>query len=149
MGEATSATGIQFRMLQHSKGPALWSPRAQCDKAEYAQWMKERLEATANCHLIQGEAWEIATRAHSDAGAAAAVGGVALRDGRTLSAPRVVVTTGTFLRGLMHQGATTSAGGRMGDQAAQGLSGSFERLGLRLLRHKTGTPCRLRGLSNT
>ncbi len=144
MGEATDATGIQFRMLQRSKGPALWSPRAQCDKAEYALWMKERLEATANCHLIQGEAWEICTRERADARSAArAVTGVQLRDGRALCAPRVVVTTGTFLRGLMHQGAATTAGGRMGDQAAQGLSGCLERLGLRLLRHKTGTPCRL------
>jgi tRNA uridine 5-carboxymethylaminomethyl modification enzyme len=72
-----------------------------------------------------------------------AVSGVRLRDGRILSAPRVVVTTGTFLRGLMHQGETRTPGGRMGDFAALGLSESFERLGLRLLRHKTGTPCRL------
>jgi tRNA uridine 5-carboxymethylaminomethyl modification enzyme len=137
MGEATDATGIQFRLLGRSKGPALWSPRAQCDKAEYARWMKERLEATANLHLVQGEAWEILAEASS------AISGIALRDGRVLRAPRVVITTGTFLKALMHQGETRTAGGRMGDQAAAGLSESFAKLGLRLIRHKTGTPCRL------
>jgi tRNA uridine 5-carboxymethylaminomethyl modification enzyme len=136
MGLATDATGIQFRTLGLSKGPALWSPRAQCDKAGYACWMKERLEATPNCFPIQGEAWDILREGE-------AVSGLALRDGRTLRAPRVVCTTGTFLRGLMHQGETQTGGGRMGDPAASGLSASFQALGLRLLRHKTGTPCRL------
>src|SRR3954466_2652195 len=65
MGQATDATGIQFRLLGRSKGPALWSPRAQCDKAEYAAWMKERLEATPNLHLVQGEAWELTVEAVS------------------------------------------------------------------------------------
>ncbi len=145
MGLATDATGIQFRMLGRSKGPALWSPRAQCDKAAYATWMKERLEGTRGVFPIQGEAWEILTGPGAGADGRPSITGLALRDGRRLACTRLVCTTGTFLRGLMHQGETTSAGGRMGDQAATGLPLSFERMGLRLLRHKTGTPCRLHG----
>jgi len=148
MGLATDATGIQFRLLARSKGPALWSPRAQCDKAAYAAWMKQAMETHANVFPVQGEAWEILWKAGSRKSEIGSdecrqVTGVALRDGRVLSAPRVVCTTGTFLRGLMHQGETKTAGGRMGDVGAQGLSTSFEALGLRLIRHKTGTPCRI------
>ncbi|MBA3846869.1 MAG: FAD-dependent oxidoreductase, partial [Planctomycetes bacterium] len=98
MGLATDATGIQFRTLGRSKGPAMWSPRAQCDKAAYAAWMKHAVESTANLFPVQGEAWEIVIDA------ARSVTGLRLRDGRALTAPRVVVTTGTFLQGLMHQG---------------------------------------------
>jgi tRNA uridine 5-carboxymethylaminomethyl modification enzyme len=164
MGLATDATGIQFRMLGLSKGPALWSPRAQCDKPKYIDWMKQRVESTPNLFLVQGEAWEILTDVggsefrvpSSEWGQALPstrnlelatrnfhVIGIAMRDGRTLLAPRVVVTTGTFLKGLMHQGETKTGGGRMGDFPAQGLSDSFRKLGLRLIRHKTGTPCRI------
>jgi tRNA uridine 5-carboxymethylaminomethyl modification enzyme len=154
MGLATDATGIQFRTLGLSKGPALWSPRAQCDKALYSQWMKQALESQANIFPVQGEAWEIATDGgEREAGSgkleagnqqpALHVSGVRLRDGRELRARRVIVTTGTFLRGLMHQGEAKSGGGRMGDPPAQGLSDSFTKLGLRLIRHKTGTPCRI------
>ncbi|MBA3708622.1 MAG: tRNA uridine-5-carboxymethylaminomethyl(34) synthesis enzyme MnmG [Planctomycetes bacterium] len=164
MGLATDATGIQFRTLGLSKGPALWSPRAQCDKAAYAAWMKERIEATPNLFPIQGEAVDILTscvlgsqfsvdsrpRMPSDPerrtqNAGRSVSGIRLRDGRTLEAPRVVLTTGTFLQGLMHQGETRTGGGRMGDQPAMGLSDSLRGLGLRLIRHKTGTPCRIHG----
>ena len=136
MGEATDATGIQFRLLGMSKGPALWSPRAQCDKAAYAAWMQERVLATPNLFVVQGEAWELVTTDGR-------ISGLRLRDGRLLSAPRVIVTTGTFLQGLLHQGETKTSGGRMGDAAATGLSASFIALGLRLVRHKTGTPCRI------
>jgi len=138
MGLATDATGIQFRLLGRGKGPALWSPRAQCDKPRYAEFMKHLVESAANVFPIQGEACEILAGAR-------VVTGLALKDGRTLLAPRVVVTTGTFLQGLLHQGESKTAGGRMGDAAAQGLSGSLARLNLRLIRHKTGTPCRLHG----
>ena len=141
MGLATDATGIQFRMLGRSKGPALWSPRAQCDKAAYSTWMKERVEATPNIFPVQGEAWDIVCSETQPK----TVIGIRLKDGRLLSAPRVIVTTGTFLQGLMHQGETKSSGGRMGDAAATGLSAALAGLGLRLLRHKTGTPCRLHG----
>lgn len=137
MGQATDATGIQFRLLARSKGPALWSPRAQCDKAAYAAWMKQALEEMPNVFLVQGEAWDLLVADGQR------ITGVTLRDGRTLHAPRVVVTTGTFLRGLMHQGDSRTGGGRMGDGPSQGLSATFERLGLRLIRHKTGTPCRI------
>jgi len=137
MGRATDATGIQFRLLARSKGPALWSPRAQCDKAAYAAWMKQTLEDLPDLYLVQGEAWALPTAADGS------ITGVQLRDGRTLTAARVVVTTGTFLRGLMHQGESQSGGGRMGDAPSQGLSAAFEKLGLRLVRHKTGTPCRI------
>jgi tRNA uridine 5-carboxymethylaminomethyl modification enzyme len=138
MGLAADATGIQFRMLGLSKGPAMWSPRAQCDKLAYHRWMKHRVETTPNLYPIQGEAWELLTEGRR-------ITGLGLRDGRHLIGPRVVVTTGTFLRGLMHQGAVKTDGGRMGDHAAQGLSGGLSGLGLRLIRHKTGTPCRLLG----
>jgi tRNA uridine 5-carboxymethylaminomethyl modification enzyme len=141
MGQATDATGIQFRMLGRSKGPAMWSPRAQCDKAAYAAWMKQAIESISGLYPLQGEVWELL----GGTPAGAAVSGVRLRDGRSLHAPRVVITTGTFLTALMHQGETRTAGGRMGDQAAAGLSDSLRGLGLRLLRHKTGTPCRLHG----
>ncbi len=136
MGLATDATGIQFRQLGLSKGPALWSPRAQCDKAAYSVWMKQAVETTPNLFPVQGEAWDL-TR--DEAG----ISGVVLRDGRDLRTRRVVLTSGTFLRGLLHQGETKTQGGRMGDQAAMGLSDALARLGLRLIRHKTGTPCRL------
>ena len=138
MGRAADATGIQFRMLGLSKGPALWSPRAQCDKTAYAAWMKQAIEDTPNLLPIQGEAWELLVT-HG------AVTGVKLRDGRTIPAGRVVITTGTFLQGLLHQGETKTAGGRMGDAPAQGLSAALAGLGLRLIRHKTGTPCRIHG----
>ena len=107
MGLATDATGIQFRLLGRSKGPALWSPRAQCDKAAYAAWMQQALMELPGLDLIQGEAWTIA---RDDAGR---VGALGLRDGRTLRCGALVVTTGTFLRGLLHQGETQTAGGRM------------------------------------
>ncbi|GDY11358.1 tRNA uridine 5-carboxymethylaminomethyl modification enzyme MnmG [Planctomycetota bacterium] len=146
MGLATDATGIQFRTLNRSKGPAMWSPRAQCDKLAYHRWMKQRTETTANLFPVQGEAWEVVT-------ASGAVAGLRLRDGRLLTTTRLVITTGTFLRGLMHQGETRTDGGRMGDlgsgrvgdPAVQGISGQLLGLGLRLIRHKTGTPCRLLG----
>jgi tRNA uridine 5-carboxymethylaminomethyl modification enzyme len=142
MGQATDATGIQFRMLGLSKGPAMWSPRAQCDKAAYAAWMKQAVEAQPGLFPLQGEAWELLG---GSAEGGAEISGIRLRDGRELRAPRVVITTGTFLKALMHQGESRTAGGRMGDQAAAGLSDALSGLGLRLLRHKTGTPCRLHG----
>ncbi len=141
MGLATDATGIQFRLLGRSKGPAMWSPRAQCDKAAYAAWMKQRIESQPGLYPVQGEAWALLGASRTGG----VLTGVRLRDGRELYAPRVVITTGTFLKALMHQGETRTAGGRMGDQAAAGLSDAFTELGLRLLRHKTGTPCRLHG----
>jgi tRNA uridine 5-carboxymethylaminomethyl modification enzyme len=166
MGLATDATGIQFRILGLSKGPAMWSPRAQADKSAYAAWMKHAIESTPNIFPVQGEAVAIVTTRpevrrsgspevlphHETSGHAAAAAhgladlrtsGLILRDGRTLTAPRIVLTTGTFLQSLMHQGEAKTPGGRMGDQTAVGMSGSLLAFGLRLIRHKTGTPCRI------
>jgi tRNA uridine 5-carboxymethylaminomethyl modification enzyme len=154
MGLATDATGIQFRVLGLSKGPAMWSPRAQADKSAYAAWMKHAIESAANIFPVQGEAVELRAAScelrvdnNSELEARSskleAVSGVKLRDGRTLSALRVVLTTGTFLQSLMHQGEAKTPGGRMGDQTAVGMSASLAALGLRLIRHKTGTPCRI------
>jgi tRNA uridine 5-carboxymethylaminomethyl modification enzyme len=162
MGLATDATGIQFRLLGLSKGPAMWSPRAQCDKNAYAAWMKNAIESTANIFPVQGEAVALVTtrpevRLFPDTAGSPEVlpphetsglpdfrtSGLILRDGRTLNAPRVVLTTGTFLQSLMHQGEAKTPGGRMGDQTAVGMSASLAALGLRLIRHKTGTPCRI------
>ncbi len=145
MGLATDATGIQFRMLGLSKGPAMWSPRAQCDKTEYAAWMKNTVESLPNVFPVQAEVVELVTSdvtpGQQDIGHR--ITGLRLRDGRTLHAPRVVLTTGTFLQALMHQGEAKTQGGRMGDQTALGMSASLTALHLRLIRHKTGTPCRI------
>jgi tRNA uridine 5-carboxymethylaminomethyl modification enzyme len=137
MARATDACGIHFRVLAGGKGPAMWSPRAQCDKSAYAAWMKHWLEQQPGIFPIQGEAVAIRVNRERE------VRGLALRDGRELQAPRVVLTTGTFLRGLLHQGEAQTPGGRMGDHAALGLSGSLQELGLKLARLKTGTPMRL------
>jgi tRNA uridine 5-carboxymethylaminomethyl modification enzyme len=136
MGLATDATGIQFRLLNRSKGPAVRAPRAQTDKYKYQQFMRDRLEQTANLTIVEGMAGEILSQNQQ-------ICGVSCRDGRTFSAPTVVVTTGTFLRGLMHVGPEQFPGGRLGEPAANELSQSLERLGLKLLRLKTGTPVRL------
>ena len=149
MGLATDATGIQFRLLGLSKGPAMWSPRAQCDKTEYAAWMKNTVESLPNIFPVQGEAIELVTGAAQDLELPQSqpgkhvITGLRLKDGRTLTASRVVLTTGTFLQALMHQGEAKTQGGRMGDQTAVGISASLKALGLRLIRHKTGTPCRI------
>ena len=156
MGLATDATGIQFRLLGLSKGPAMWSPRAQCDKTEYAAWMKNTIESLPNVFPVQGEAIELVTGPGSEIPSCNdaselpdssirrnIITGLRLKDGRTLTAPRVVLTTGTFLQALMHQGEAKTQGGRMGDQTAVGISASLKALGLRLIRHKTGTPCRI------
>ena len=136
MGLATDATGIQFRLLNRSKGPAVQAPRAQADKYKYQDFMRQRLEQTPNLTIIEAMACEVLTQGSH-------VCGVRCDGDRTLSAPTVVLTTGTFLRGLMHVGTEQSPGGRLGEPAANELSESLERLGLELRRLKTGTPVRL------
>jgi tRNA uridine 5-carboxymethylaminomethyl modification enzyme len=136
MGEAADAAGIQFKVLNRSKGPAVQGPRAQCDRDLYAAAVQAVLDREANIHLVEGLASAIlldGTR----------VAGLRLEDGATVHAPAVVVTTGTFLRGLMHSGEEKTAGGRWGEPAASGLSASLADLGLRLGRLKTGTPPRV------
>jgi tRNA uridine 5-carboxymethylaminomethyl modification enzyme len=138
MGRVADAGGIQFRMLNRRKGPAVRGPRAQADRKLYAQAMQVAIEATANLLTIEGEADELLI---SDG----RVVGVRLADGRELHSGAVVITTGTFLRGLIHLGENNWPAGRVGEAPALGLSTSFERAGFTLGRLKTGTPPRLDG----
>lgn len=135
-GEVTDATAIQFRMLNRSKGPAMWSPRAQCDRARFIQEWRHRLENTENLHIWQDEATEIL----SENGA---VCGVRTIWGAEFRAGAVVVTAGTFLRGLMHIGRKQVPGGRCAEPAASFLTASINALGIRSDRMKTGTPVRI------
>jgi tRNA uridine 5-carboxymethylaminomethyl modification enzyme len=138
MGRVADAGGIQFRMLNRRKGPAVRGPRAQADRKLYAQAMQAAIEATTNLQVIEGEADELLL-------ASGRVVGVRLADGRELPAGAVVITTGTFLRGLIHLGERNWPAGRVGEAPALGLSASFERAGFTLGRLKTGTPPRLDG----
>jgi tRNA uridine 5-carboxymethylaminomethyl modification enzyme len=138
MGELTDAVGIQFRLLNTSRGPAVWSPRAQCDKKQYRVRMREIIEQEPNIYLIQAEA--AALRIEDGK-----VRGVALRDGRAIQAGAVVLTTGTFLNGLAHVGEATYRCGRNGEPSSDLLGEQLRSLGLRWKRLKTGTPARLDG----
>jgi tRNA uridine 5-carboxymethylaminomethyl modification enzyme len=138
MGEVTDAVGIQFRLLNTSRGPAVWSPRAQCDKKLYRQRMKEVLEAEPNLHIKQAEVAELIV---GNTG----VSGVKLRDGRSLASGAVIVTTGTFLNGLAHVGEQKYSCGRNGEAPSQILGDQLRTLGLQWTRLKTGTPPRLDG----
>jgi tRNA uridine 5-carboxymethylaminomethyl modification enzyme len=145
MGEVTDAVGIQFRLLNTSRGPAVWSPRAQCDKKQYRLKMREVLEAEPNLRIIQAEV-ACLTIADGD-GSQRRVTGVELRDGRVLQAEAVVVTTGTFLNGLAHVGEQTYSCGRSGEAPSNLLGDQLRSLGLEWKRLKTGTPPRLDGRS--
>src|SRR5450755_4391869 len=196
MGEVTDAVGIQFRLLNTSRGPAVWSPRAQCDKQQYRVKMREMLESEPNLHIKQAEVadliieevdsgqWLVASEEATSENAvilseevAAAtseskdpysrddvsrsselatshqplatrvVRGIKLRDGRTVGAQAVIITTGTFLNGLIHCGEQQYPAGRSGEPAAVLLGESLKALGLRGCRLKTGTPPRLDGRS--
>lgn len=136
MGEVTDATAIQFRMLNRSKGPAMWSPRAQCDRARFITEWRLRLENTPNLNIWQDEVTEILTENGQ-------VTGVRTIWGATLMARAVVVTAGTFLRGLMHIGRKQVAGGRCAEPAAAFLTENITNLGIRSDRMKTGTPVRI------
>lgn len=193
MGEVTDAVGIQFRLLNTSRGPAVWSPRAQCDKQQYRQKMREVLESQPNLFIKQAEVAELiveeqdSPRRHGDAenrvigssddrvigkdkgpsddamircsdasissvspylrGRVSVAKGIKLRDGRTVGAQAVIITTGTFLNGLIHCGEQTYPAGRSGEPPSQLLGESLKLLGLRGCRLKTGTPPRLDGRS--
>lgn len=136
-GIVTDATAIQFRMLNRSKGPAMWSPRAQCDRARFITEWRLRLENTENLHIWQDEVTEILTNAEG------AASGVRTIWGATFMARSVVVTAGTFLRGLMHIGRRKVSGGRCAEPAAAFLTESINRLGIESARMKTGTPVRI------
>src|SRR5665213_3507850 len=184
MGEVADACGIQFRLLNTSRGPAVWSPRAQCDKALYRVKMREKLESIANLFIKQAEVVDLV---FADGGSGFSVAGsndpstaqspadsnlrsfpaseaspnpqptthnptsratctgVLLRDGRTIAARAVIVTTGTFLNGLIHCGEQQYTAGRSGEPASVLLGESLKELGLRECRLKTGTPPRLDG----
>lgn len=136
MGEVTDATAIQFRMLNRSKGPAMWSPRAQCDRARFITEWRHRLENTPNLNIWQDEVTEVIAEQ-------GVVKGVRTIWGATLMARAVVITAGTFLRGLMHIGRKQVSGGRCAEPAAAFLTESINSLGIRSARMKTGTPVRI------
>jgi len=162
MGEVTDAVGIQFRLLNTSRGPAVWSPRAQCDKQQYRQKMREVLESQPNLFIKQAEVADLVTAPsgvglQSSTSSAAAnpdhetsdgrpttddspplhAVGIKLRDGRTVGACAVIITTGTFLNGLIHCGEQTYPAGRSGEPPSQLLGESLKLLGLRGTRLKT------------
>ena len=165
MGEITDAVGIQFRLLNTSRGPAVWSPRAQCDKQAYRLKMRELLESQANLKIKQAEVADLVVEqsmvvrgssfADSDDGGTFPndqrqttndrITGILLRDGRRVSADTVIITTGTFLNGLIHCGEQQYPAGRSGEPAAVLLGEALKKLGLRGCRLKTGTPPRLDG----
>ena len=158
MGEITDAVGIQFRLLNPSRGPAVWSPRAQCDKQAYRLKMREVLESQPNLKIKQAEVADLivrevpstvyrvpSTENDSVLGTRNSVLGVKLRDGRTVGAQAVIITTGTFLNGLIHCGEQQYPAGRSGEPNAVLLGEALKKLGLRGCRLKTGTPPRLDG----
>ncbi len=135
MGLATDATGIQFRMLNASKGPAVWGPRAQCDKYRYAREVQRLLGTRPEITIIAGTVETIVVEKGRVKGVEVA--------GAAISCSSVVLTTGTFMRGLMHTGERQTEGGRVNEGAAVGISGALRELGFELGRLKTGTPPRL------
>jgi len=140
MGRVTDRAGIQFKMLNRGRGPAVWSPRAQCDKVRYSAEMLALLGATPGLVFVEG----VARRVRVRGGRAV---GVELLDGRVLESRAVVITPGTFLNGVLHIGERQLAGGRLGEHAALALSECLAELGLERGRLKTGTPPRLRRAS--
>ncbi|MCH2115185.1 MAG: tRNA uridine-5-carboxymethylaminomethyl(34) synthesis enzyme MnmG [Pirellulales bacterium] len=156
MGRAIDATGIQFRMLNRRKGPAMHSPRAQADKRLYQDEIKRMVEGQPNLSLRQEAVEDLIVETHPAArqtGAPEEIGanlrarvvGVRVRGGAEYRAAAVVLTTGTFLQAQMHTGETKTAGGRAGEGTSRGISGALQRLGIKLARFKTGTPPRLNG----
>ena len=150
MGLCTDETGIQFRMLNTKKGPAMRSPRAQCDRHAYNAAMARRVRGQAGLAVLTGEVVEVLVGGvpkRGGPGHGGHVGGVRLADGSSVYAPAVVLTTGTFLGGTLFAGDWERPGGRFGEAGASRLSRGLAALGLRLGRHKTGTPPRLAGAS--
>src|SRR6202049_2499747 len=159
MGEVTDAVGIQFRLLNTSRGPAVWSPRAQCDKQAYRLKMREVLESQPNLKIKQAEVADLIVESSQPEGGGdftenrelrtenspRRVLGIRLRDGRTVGAQAVIITTGTFLNGLIHCGEQQYPAGRSGEPNAVLLGEALKTLGLRGCRLKTGTPPRLDG----
>ena len=136
MGRAIDATGIQFKLLNRSRGPAVWSPRAQADKPRYGEWVRATLEAEPNLQWILGRAGKILL----DAGE---ICGLELEDGRSFRCKSLVITTGTFLNGLVHVGREMRPAGRADEPPSRDLAESIKSFGFRWGRLKTGTPPRL------
>src|SRR5918996_1067956 len=136
MGLAIDATGIQFKVLNRSRGPAVWSPRAQADKKRYSEWVRQTLSAEPNIEWLFGKAGRILTSADG-------VTGIALESGETFGCRALVVTTGTFLNGLVHIGPEQRPSGRAGEPPSRDLAESLKSFGFRHGRLKTGTPPRL------
>ena len=136
MGRITDLTAIQFRMLNRSKGAAMWSPRAQCDKAKFSAEWRRMLENTPNLYLWQDAVVDLSVEEGK-------IRSVTTRMGVVFEAKAVILTAGTFLEGLMHIGRTHASGGRAGDAASHGLSARLAELGFEVGRMKTGTPARL------
>jgi tRNA uridine 5-carboxymethylaminomethyl modification enzyme len=136
MGLAIDATGIQFKLLNRSRGPAVWSPRAQADKREYGRWVAAALEREANITWILGRAGRLVTSAGH-------IAGLSMEDGVTHTASAIVVTTGTFLNGLIHVGPEQRPAGRHGEPPSRELAESVRSFGFEMGRLKTGTPPRL------
>ncbi|MCC7293544.1 MAG: tRNA uridine-5-carboxymethylaminomethyl(34) synthesis enzyme MnmG [Phycisphaerales bacterium] len=146
MGLVTDRAGIQFRMLNRSKGPAVWAPRAQCDRQLYSNATRDLLAGARNLEILEGSVEDLHVHAVAQPAAGGPVHritGAQLAEGRRLACDAVILTTGTFLRGLMHCGERQTAGGRVGEAPAVGISRVLESLGLTLGRLKTGTPPRL------
>jgi tRNA uridine 5-carboxymethylaminomethyl modification enzyme len=140
MGKLADSTGIQFRLLNRSKGTAVWSPRCQSDKQEYRKVMRLMLEATPNLHIVEGIATDLITEKQT-------VVGLRLLNGLEFVSPTVIITTGTFLNGLIHIGERKIQSGRIQEPAATHLSESLKTFGFEMGRLKTGTPPRIRGNS--
>ena len=140
MGRVTDRSAIQFRMLNRSKGAAMWSPRAQCDKHKFSREWRHIIENTKNLYLWQDSVVDIL---FDTSGEKPRVVGVKTRMGVEIECSRVVLTAGTFLEGMMHCGEANAEGGRAGDQAAHGITASLVKLGFESGRMKTGTPVRL------
>jgi len=142
MGIATDRTGIHYKMLNRSKGPAVWGPRAQADKKLYQNEVKFILESTPNLDILQDSVADLLV---DEAGGLKSVQGILTQRGLEILSPAVVITTGTFLRGLIHVGDFQTQAGRYGDKSSQELSPSLNRIGFELGRLKTGTPPRVHG----
>ncbi len=147
MGQVIDATGIQFRMLNRSKGPAMHSPRAQADKKLYQAEVKYLVEAQENLSLRQEVVEDLLVEKAESGGGKAEhrIVGARVRSDAVYLAPTVILTTGTFLQALMHTGEAKTPGGRAGEGTSKGISGALTRLGIKLARFKTGTPPRLNG----
>ncbi|QRM53633.1 tRNA uridine-5-carboxymethylaminomethyl(34) synthesis enzyme MnmG [Sinorhizobium sp. BG8] len=138
MGRVADKAGIQFRLLNRRKGPAVRGPRTQADRKLYREAMQEILTSHPNLDTIEGDAFDVESTDRR-------IAAVILKDGRRIECAAVVVTTGTFLRGLIHIGDRKIPAGRIGEDPSTGLSSTLERLGIKLARLKTGTPARLDG----